>query len=119
MAQIHTRGKYCIHYFLMLLTTIIDYKRLKENKIVKEKFVTMFELMSLYLLPAEQAYFREQRRARVVCNPPLAHNSRFALASFSPWFARNMQNIMPVLQATLPGKVSWYPTFDWLDCSCD
>ena len=33
--------------------------------------------------------------------PPLARNSRFALALLSPLFARNTQKITPVLQAKL------------------
>ena len=36
-------------------------------------------------------------RGKVFRAPPLAHDSRFALASLSPLFAQNTQNITPVL----------------------
>ena len=44
---------------------------------------------------------RGESKASGSCAPPLARNSRFALASLSPLLARNTQKITPVLQAIL------------------
>ena len=51
-------------------------------------------------ISGEQRRKRGERELGFFSDPPLAHNSRFALASLPPLFARNTQKITPVLQAS-------------------